>query len=383
MEIGVHLCTLEFVGHFESNYLKLFHNIHIHMATKTAKIILVTGANGEVGHGLIKEINKQITVNKIIALDVNSLDSTLKENVDVFIKGSVTDRDLVAKIFQDYKIDMVFHLAAILSTTGEKNPELAHEVNVGGTFNLLSIVNQFASKNKRVIKFIFPSTIAVYGLPNLKLKTQNSKLKENEFLNPITMYGINKLYCENLGIYYSNHYGQLIYPERTCGECCRTNRRTTCYKGIDFRCLRFPGLISADTVPSGGTSDYAPEMLHAAAKGIPYECFVRPDSIIHFMAMPDAIDAMLKLANTPKEKLTQKVYNIRGFSASAGEIEKMVKKNFPKANISYKINPERQKIIDSWSEDVDGSKAVKDWGWIAKYDFEKAFEEYLIPGIKT
>ena len=341
------------------------------MTVNNPKTILITGANGEVGHGLIEKLGKLRTkeIKKIIALDLNDLDPILNDKVDVFVKGNVTDRDLLSDVFSKYNIDTVYHLAAVLSTTGEKNPELAHEVNVGGTFNLLSIANQVASKENRVIKFIFPSTIAVYGIPSLKLKAQNPKVKENEFLNPITMYGINKLYCENLGRYFSSYYQSL-----------NTDHRPLL---LDFRCVRFPGLISAETIPTGGTSDYAPEMLHAAAKGKKYECFVRPDSKIHFMAMPDAIDALIQLTKIPENKLSGRVYNIAGFSVSAKEIEKMVKKHFPKSDISYKVNPERQKIIDSWSEDVDDCLAVKDWAWKAEYDFKKAFEKYLIPAIKN
>lgn len=328
---------------------------------------LITGANGEVGHGLISKLSSAGTNTKIIALDLNDLDKKLQTSVDVFIKGSVTDKELIDKIFSDYKIDAVFHLAAVLSTGGEKNPELAHSVNIGGTFNLLSAANSSAIKERRSVKFIFPSTIAVYGMPDLQSKRKYKKVKEEEFLNPITMYGINKLYCENLGKYFSSYYQSLTIDKKSLY--------------LDFRCVRFPGLISAETIPSGGTSDYAPEMLHAAASAKDYQCFVRPDSTIHFMAMPDAIEALLLLTNTAKNKLTTHVYNIEGFTASASDIEKIVKKHFPKANISYKINPERQTIVDSWSEDVDGSRAEKDWGWRAKYNFKKAFEEYLIPSI--
>ncbi|KKR10436.1 MAG: hypothetical protein UT39_C0019G0003 [Candidatus Woesebacteria bacterium GW2011_GWA1_39_21] len=324
---------------------------------------LITGANGEVGHGLVKKIGNS---KKIIGLGLTDLDEDLKPFVSVYIKGDITDQKLISEIFTKYKIDTVFHLAAVLSTTGEKVPKLAHDVNVNGTFNLLNMANDQARSQKRVIKLIFPSSIAVYGMPNLETKKQHPKVKEGEFLNPITMYGINKLYCENLGVYFSSHFSQLAIHNHY----------------LDFRCLRFPGLISAETVPSGGTSDYAPEMLHAAAQGKSYSCFVREDSTIHFMAMPDAVDALLLLTNVPKNKLSQNIYNVRGFSASAKQIEEIVKKHFPNADISYRINPERQKIIDSWTEDVDGSKAIDDWGWKAKFDFNKAFEEYLIPAIK-
>ena len=151
---------------------------------------------------------------------------------------------------------------------------------------------------------------------------------------------------------------------------------------IDFRCIRFPGLLSPDTLPSGGTSDYGSEMIHAAAQGQDYECFVRPDTTIPFMAMADAANVLVKLAEAPRQKLKSFVYNVAGFSVSAEEIAQEVKKFFPKFNISYKVNPERQKIVDSWPADVDDANAQKDWGWKKKYDFEKTFSEYLIPKIK-
>lgn len=331
--------------------------------------ILITGANGEVGHGLIDKLqeSRRSQKKKIIAFDLSGLDPKLQEKVDINLKGDVTDEQLINEVINKYNIDTLFHLAAILSTSAEKNPDLAHKVNVNGTFNLLSSAYKKAEEDKRVIKFIFPSSIAVYGIPDMDTKKLHPKVHENEFLNPITIYGVSKLYCEQLGAYYSDNYSQLLSQKHY----------------LDFRCLRFPGLISAQTVPTGGTSDYAPEMLHAAAQGKSYECFVREDSVIHFMAMPDAIDALLMLTYAKKDKLNSRVYNIRGFSASAKQIEEIVKRHFPKANISYKVNPERQKIIDSWSEDVDDSNAVKDWGWKAKYDFKKAFEQYLIPSIKN
>jgi nucleoside-diphosphate-sugar epimerase len=151
---------------------------------------------------------------------------------------------------------------------------------------------------------------------------------------------------------------------------------------IDFRCVRFPGLLSPDTLPSGGTSDYGPEMIHAAAQGQDYECFVRPDSTIPFMAMADAADVLIKLSEAPKQNLKSCVYNVAGFSVSAEQIASEVKKFFPKFRISYKINPERQRIVDSWPEDVDDSSAQQDWGWKKKYGFGETFSDYLIPKIK-
>lgn len=181
------------------------------------------------------------------------------------------------------------------------------------------------------------------------------------------MYGCNKLYCEQLGDYYANHYKQLSADPQS-GR-------------VDFRAVRFPGLISAVTVPSGGTSDYAPEMIHAAAKGEPYACFVRPDTRIPFMAMPDGVEALLALARAPRKSITQSAYSLGAFAPSADEVRAEVLRAFPSANVTYKVDEKRQGIVDSWPEDVDDSAARRDWGFQPRYDFTSAFREYLIPAI--
>jgi len=182
------------------------------------------------------------------------------------------------------------------------------------------------------------------------------------------MYGCNKLYCEHLGRYYTKHYRQLAadYGKST----------------IDFRCIRFPGLISATTIPTGGTSDYGPEMLHHAAQGIPYACFVRSDSCLPFMVMPDAIKSLLLLEAAPASTLTQLVYNVTSFSLSAQEIYEIVIKAFPDAEITFEPHSSRQGIVDSWPADVDDSKARMDWNWNPDYDVTRSFEEYLIPAVR-
>jgi nucleoside-diphosphate-sugar epimerase len=150
---------------------------------------------------------------------------------------------------------------------------------------------------------------------------------------------------------------------------------------LDFRCLRFPGLISAYTVPSGGTSDYGPEMLHAAAKGVPYACFVREDVQIPFMAMPDAVTALLRLTEAPQEALSRLVYNVTSFSLSAAEFREEVLKFFPQAQISFGPDVKRQGIVDSWPADLDDSAGRRDWDWQPDYDLERSFNEYLVPNI--
>ena len=153
-------------------------------------------------------------------------------------------------------------------------------------------------------------------------------------------------------------------------------------KGVDFRCIRFPGLISAFTVPSGGTSDYGPEMIHAAAQSKPYECFVREDTRISFMAMPDAIDALQQLMHAPAEKLSRVVYNITAMSPSAGEFAERTLKAFPAGKVSFKPDLRRQGIVDSWPLDVDDSAARQDFGFKPAFDFARTFDEYLVPNIK-
>jgi nucleoside-diphosphate-sugar epimerase len=181
------------------------------------------------------------------------------------------------------------------------------------------------------------------------------------------MYGCNKLYAEHLGRYFARHYRQLV-PQAGVS-------------GVDFRALRFPGLISAFTVPSGGTSDYGPEMIHAAAQGRPYACFVRPDTQIPFMAMPDAIEALLALRRAPASSVTRTVYNVTGFSATADTLAGMVRTAFPEARITFVPDPRRQAIIDSWPQDLDDACARRDWGFRAAYDLARTFDGYLLPHI--
>ncbi len=330
-------------------------------------VVLITGAAGEIGHGLIHRLSSE-GVHSIITLDLKALDEALGSKVERQFVGSILDRNLLDRILSEYEVDMVFHLAAILSTRGEFTPLTAHEVNVEGTLNLLAFAQAQGESHGRPVRFLYPSSIAAYGLPDLDTKHRAGKVREHEWTQPITMYGCNKLYCEQLGRYYSRHYKQLA-AEELAGR-------------VDFRAIRFPGLISAVTVPSGGTSDYAPEMIHSAARGEPYACFVRPDSRIPFMAMPDAVDALLRLARAPREKLAQVVYNITAFNPSAERIRELVLEAFPEARITFEPDLKRQAIVDSWPADVDDSAARNDWGLAPAYDLESAFHDYLIPRIR-
>ncbi|MEJ5201645.1 MAG: NAD-dependent epimerase/dehydratase family protein [Anaerolineales bacterium] len=331
------------------------------------EVVLITGANGEIGHGLIKHLASQGDT-RILALDVMPLDESLRPLCQTFIQGDILDTMLLGRLVAEYEIRTIYHLASILSTKAEYQPETAHRVNVEGTLNLLRLAVEQSQWQGRQVRFLYPSSIAAYGLPDLNTKMLAGKVKENDWLQPTTMYGCNKLYCEHLGRYYSLYYRQLAVD-------CETHT-------IDFRGIRFPGLISADTVPTGGTSDYGPEMLHHAAAGEPYACFVRPDTQLPFMVMPDAVKALLQLEQAPRESLTQLVYNVTSFSLTAKQIHEIVKKAFPEAQITFKPHLCRQAIVDSWPADIDDTAARNDWGWSPDYDLERAFEEYLIPSIR-
>ena len=329
--------------------------------------VLITGANGEIGHGLIPNLAKTGKY-EIIALDIREIDPKLRKSVKQVVIADINDEEVLHTLLKDHKITTIFHLAAILSTGAEKDPELAVKVNAKGSEKILDAANKTGQTDKRKIKIIFPSSIAVYGLPGVEIKKKAGKVTENQFLNPITIYGITKLYCENLGKYYSNNY-KLLSDDNN--------------KYVDFRCIRFPGIISALTLPTGGTSDYAPEMIHSAAQGTGYESFVRPDTKIPFMVMPDAVSALIKLNETPAENLKRRVYNVEAFSVSAGEISDLINQVFPDSSISYNPEPKRQKIVDSWPESVDDTPARSDWGWQPEYDLGKSFNQYLIPEIRN
>lgn len=328
------------------------------------KVILITGASGEVGHALIERLAVSGS-NQLVTLDIRALPADIRP-LTTHIEGDLLNERLLARLVSEYEVDVIYHLAALLSTRSEITPEEAHQVNVEATMALLKLAAGESQWRGRSVQFIFPSSIAIYGMPDRESKELYTRVREWEWNQPRTMYGCNKLYCETLGSYFSRHYRQLAVEQPAT---------------LDFRCVRFPGLISAFTLPSGGTSDYAPEMVHAAAKGEPYACFVPADARIPFMAMPDAVDALLALAQLPRTSLSRLVYNVTSFSLSAGEIRERVLRAFPHAQITFVPDAKRSAIIDSWPADLDDSMAQRDWGWRPQYDAERAFDEYLIPNV--
>ena len=329
------------------------------------KTVLVTGACGEIGQALVQELSKR-GGHRLVTADIAPLPDTIKNLVAEHVQGDLVNK---IKTFYDSDFDIIFHLAASLSSKAEVATEEAHRINVEGTMQLLMLAAYRSEKYKKPVKFLFPSSIAAYGMSNLEVKKSAGRVTEDEYNTPHTMYGCNKLYCEKLGMYYSRYCGQRhLDPDPPVM--------------LDFRAIRFPGLISAFTLPSGGTSDYGPEMLHAAAQGKSYSCFVREDTMISFMAMPDAIKSLLMLTDVPRAKLRHVVYNVAAFALTAGQFRDRAKKAFTGANISFEPNPRRQGIVDSWPEDVDDSLARTDWDWKPDYDADAFFDQYFLPEIR-
>lgn len=329
-------------------------------------VILITGAAGEIGHGLIDRL-RETDAPPVVTLDLKPLEQDLAAKVERPMVGSILDQGLLENILAEYKVTTIYHLAALLSTRSEFTPVTAHQVNVEGTLNLLEFAQSEGRSHGERVRFFYPSSIAAYGLPGMKPTVGTEPVKEDEWNTPTTMYGCNKLACEHLGRYYAKHYRQLDAQEQR--------------ELVDFRSIRFPGLLSAVTTPSGGTSDFGPEMIHAAAKRESYACFVRPDARIPFMTMPDAVNAILQLMAAEASALTRQVYNIEAFHPSAEEFATIVKRSLPESDVSYEVDEKRMAIIDSWPAVVDDSAARNDWGFNPQHQIENAFDGYLIPEV--
>lgn len=281
---------------------------------------------------------------EVIATDIAS--KPMQMQSDEWHHLDVADKNSVISLFRQDKPEVVFHLAAILSARGEEIPQQTYKVNEVGTFNVLE-----ACREAHVRQLMYCSSIAVFG-PGTPDPTP-----DDTFLRPTTMYGVTKVGGELLGNYYHHRYG------------------------FDFRGVRFPGLISA-SLPGGGTSDYALFMYVDGVRIGAYEAFCRPDTRIPLMYMPDALRAIVNLSEAPREKLQRCVYNITSFSPEAKAIAEAVQKRVPNATLTFRPDPRRQKILDSWPNALDDSCARDDWGWKPEFNLEQMTDD-LIPKIRA
>lgn len=301
--------------------------------------ILITGSSGQIGSELADALIARYGAEGVVATDILPLHRSDCETAIV----DVTDGRALRSVLEGHDVGTVIHLAAILSAKGEKSPDLAFEVNVAGMKNVLD-----ASLKAGVGKVFFPSTIGIFG-PD----TPKENVAIETVTRPTTMYGITKLFCEQLGKYYFAKYG------------------------LDVRGLRLPGIVSYKTPPGGGTTDYAIEMIMAAAEGREYTCFLRRDSSLPMMYMPDAIDAIVRLLEADSTVLRHRTdFNVMAFSLNPGELEDEIRKHVPSFRVRYAPD-ERQDIADSWPVSVDASAAVSEWGFSPRYSLGGMVEDML------
>jgi nucleoside-diphosphate-sugar epimerase len=304
--------------------------------------ILVIGASGQIGVELTLALRKIYGNNNVIASDLRE-QNPLLEGSGPYVSLDVMNKEMLHVQVIRQNITQIYLLAAILSATGEKNPNLAWHLNMQGLLNVLDI-----AREENLHKVYWPSSIAVFGPTSPRVNCPQQTIIE-----PITVYGISKY----AGEFWCNYYHQRF--------------------GIDVRSLRYPGLISYKSAPGGGTTDYAVEIFHEAKEEKKYECFLREDTYLPMMYMPDAIKATIELMEAPASKITTRTsYNISGMSFSPKEIAAEVKKHIPDFEITYKEDY-RQSIANSWPQSIDDAVARKDWGWKEDYNLSSMVKDML------
>ncbi len=305
------------------------------------KRILVTGGLGQIGSSLVPFLREKYGRENVVVADIRSPENL--EELEPFVSLDVLDRDSLDKAIEDFDIDTIYHLAAILSAKGEQNPQLAFKVNIVGMYNILE-----AGREHGLERIMVPSSIAAFGPETPKDNTPNDTV-----LKPRTMYGVSKVTGELLGLYYWEKYG------------------------LDVRGVRYPGIISWNAMPGGGTTDYAVEIFHYALRGEKYVCFLREDATLPMMYMPDAIKAITMLAEAPSENLVHRTdFNIQAMSFSPAELVEEIRKYIPDFQVEYRPDY-RQKIADSWPRSLDDSAAREEWGWKPDYDLPRMVEDII------
>jgi nucleoside-diphosphate-sugar epimerase len=298
--------------------------------------ILVIGACGQIGVELTLALRKIYGGVNVVASDLREEHELLK-GTGPYVSMDVMNKEMLHVQVIRQHFTQIYLLAAILSATGEKNPPLAWNLNMTGLLNVLDI-----AREEKISKVYWPSSIAVFGPTSPK-----KDCPQQTIIEPTTVYGISKF----AGEFWCNYFHQRY--------------------GLDVRSLRYPGLISYKSSPGGGTTDYAVEIFHEALEEKKYDCFLRADTYLPMMYMPDAIRATIELMEAPAEKISVRTsYNISGMSFSPKEIAASIRKHVPEFEISYKPDY-RQAIADSWPQSIDDSTATRDWGWKPEYDLEK------------
>lgn len=305
--------------------------------------ILVTGALGQIGTELTPALRQRYGSDNVLATSRRSVPQAGEPYPGPFEPLDVTDRPAVESCLKRYDIDTIYHLAAILSAVGEQQPQLAWQVNMGGLYQVLE-----AARTCGVRRMFWPSSIAAFGPQTPRVNTP-----QDTVTHPTTIYGVAKVAGELLCDYYFRRYG------------------------LDVRGVRYPGVVSSETQPGGGTTDYAVEMFHAAVRGQRYTCFVREDTVLPMIYMPDCIRATIELMEADLAGLRHhNAFNVAAMSFSAGELAAEIRRHRPDFTCEY-LPDERQAIADSWPRSLDDSAARQQWGWQPQFDLPAMVADML------
>ena len=303
------------------------------MGESSERRILVTGALGQIGIELLNALSNKFGSECIVATDIRETNKLENTGIN-FLKLDVLDVEQLESVIKKFKINEVYHLAAILSAAGEKNPELCWKINMDGLLNILELSRKYK------FRIFSPSSIAVFGSDVGNLAFQNSPL------NPSTIYGVTKVTGELMAEYYHSVHG------------------------VDIRGLRYPGLISWKVMPGGGTTDYAVEIFHEAISSKKYTCFVEKDTRLPMMYIDDAIRATLQLMDAPSEKLTIRGgYNLPSLNFTAEELSLKIQEKMPGFECTF-VPDHRQEYANTWPDETDGTLSEQDWGFKLEYDLD-------------
>ncbi|WP_064092009.1 L-threonine 3-dehydrogenase [Rossellomorea aquimaris] len=306
------------------------------------KKILLTGALGQIGSELTTKLRHVYGSDNVIATDIRETDSAVVKN-GPFEKLDVTDAEKMFDIAKKNNVDTIIHLAALLSATAEAKPLLAWNLNMGGLVNALETARELDCQ------FFTPSSIGAFG-PS----TPKDSTPQDTIMRPTTMYGVNKVSGELLSDYYFNKFG------------------------VDTRGLRFPGLISYETLPGGGTTDYAVEIYYEAIKNNRYTSYIGEGTHMDMMYMPDALNAIIDLMEADGSKLEHRnSFNVSAMSVAPEDIAKAIQVHQPEFTLNYEVDPVRQSIAESWPNAIDSSAAMKEWGFKAEFDLAKMTKDML------
>ena len=307
------------------------------------KKILVTGAVGQIGSELTMYLRKKYGNENVVAIGHRTKPSEKLLNSGSFEFIKIEEINEVKNVIKKYNIGTIYHLAAILSAIGEKNPQLAWDVNINGLYNILEVSREYKCS------LFVPSSIGAFG-PS----TPADNTPQDTIQRPTSMYGVTKVAGELLCDYYYTRFN------------------------VDTRGVRYPGLISYETLPGGGTTDYSVEIFYEAIKNKKYTCFLKHDTMLDMMYMPDAIKGCVDLMEADPAKLKHRnAFNLTAVNFTPEQIAAEIKKHIPGFQIDYDVDPIRQAIADSWPNHMDDSAAREEWGWNPKYDLELMTNDML------